>query len=71
MHLRKDLHGSFYMSSLTATLLKKVIASSDADRKEIERAVELHPTETEDQLLNTRSLLSSFARVSRPIETSV
>jgi hypothetical protein len=49
------------MSSLTATLLKKVIASSDADRKEIERAVELHPTETEDQLLNIRSLLSSFA----------
>jgi hypothetical protein len=48
------------MSSLTATLLKKLIASSDADRKEIERAVELHPTETEDQLLNIRSLLSSF-----------
>jgi ferritin-like metal-binding protein YciE len=48
------------MSRLTATLLKKVIATSDADRKEIERAVELHPTETEDQLLNIRSLLNSF-----------
>ena len=43
------------MSSLTATLLKKLIASSDADRKEIEQAVELHPTETEDQLITPLS----------------
>jgi ferritin-like metal-binding protein YciE len=50
------------MSTLTATLLKKMLATAEGDRKELEKAVELHPTETEDQLLNLRSLLRSFSK---------
>jgi ferritin-like metal-binding protein YciE len=50
------------MSTLTATLLKKMLATAEGDCKELEKAVELHPTETEDQLLNLRSLLRSFSK---------
>jgi ferritin-like metal-binding protein YciE len=48
------------MSTLTANLLKKMLATAEADHKELKKAVELHPSETEDQLLNLRSLLLSF-----------
>ena len=48
------------MESLTATRIKMAIANSEADRREIEKAIELKPTETQDQLLNIRSLIGSF-----------
>ena len=49
------------MSTLTAILLKKMLATAEDDCKELEKTIELHPTETEDQLLNLRSLLRSFS----------
>jgi hypothetical protein len=39
-----------------------MLATAEGDCKELEKAVELHPTETEDQLLNLRSLLRSFSK---------
>jgi ferritin-like metal-binding protein YciE len=49
------------MSTLTANLLKKMLATAEGNHRELEKAVELHPSETEDQLLNIRSLLLSFS----------
>jgi ferritin-like metal-binding protein YciE len=59
------------MSTLTATLLKRMLATAEEDRKELERAVELHPTETEDQLLNLRSLLVSFSNYCEALRSAL
>jgi hypothetical protein len=59
------------MSTLTATLLKKILATAEEDRKELERAVKLHPTETEDQLLNLRSLLVSLSNYCEALRSAL
>ena len=59
------------MSTLTANLLKKILATAEEDRKELERAVKLHPTETEDQLLNLRSLLVSLSNYCEALRSAL
>jgi ferritin-like metal-binding protein YciE len=59
------------MSTLTATLLKKMLATAEGDYKDLEKVVELHPTETEDQLLNLRSLLGTLTKYCEALRSAL
>ena len=59
------------MSNNTAILLQKVFAETEAHKAELEKAIQLNPPETGDQLLNLRSLLHSFTSHSNAVRSAL